>query len=112
MGQVAVTVNGHSYQIACDDGQEEHLRTLAAQVDARVGELIASVGQVGDMRLLVMTSLLLADEASELKTSLGARRDEEENAGVKALRQETVMATGIETLAERIEAIADGLSRP
>lgn len=111
MGQVAVTVNGHSYQITCDDGQEDHLRALAGLVDTRVGELVASVGQVGDMRLLVMTSLLLADEAGEAKESLLALRAGEEKAGEKTHRDETVLATGIETLAERIEAITEALGR-
>ncbi len=110
MGQLAVTVNGHSYQITCDDGQEDHLRALAESVDARVGELVASVGQVGDMRLLVMTSLLLADEASEAKNDLLALREEDEKAGEKAQLDEAVLAAGIETLAERIEAIADNLT--
>ncbi len=112
MGQVAVTVNSHSYQITCDDGQEDHLRALAGLVDARVGELVASVGQVGDMRLLVMTSLLLADEVSEVKDNLLALREEEAKASEKAQLDEAVLAAGIETLAERIEAIADNLSGP
>lgn len=111
MGQVAVTVNGHSYQITCDDGQEDHLLALAGLVDARVGELVASVGQVGDMRLLVMTSLLLADEVNEARDGLLALREAEGKAGEKAQLDEAVLSAGIETLAERIEAIADNLGR-
>lgn len=110
MGQLAVTVNGHSYQITCDDGQEDHLRALAESVDARVGELVASVGQVGDMRLLVMTSLLLADEAGEARDDLLALREEDGKAGEKAQLDEAVLAAGFEALAERIEAIADNLT--
>ena len=112
MGQVAVTVNGQSYQITCDDGQEDHLRSLAGLVDARVGDLVASIGQVGDMRLLVMTSLLLADEANEAKDSLLASRGAEDKAGEKAQRDEAVLVAGIESLAERIEAITEALDQP
>ena len=65
MSQIDVTVNGRSYSIACDDGQEDHLRDLAAYVDKRVQELVATLGQVGDLKLLVMASLLIADELSE-----------------------------------------------
>ena len=54
MAQVDVTINDRSYKIACDDGQEEHLTQLAAYVDGRVQELVSSVGQVGDARLLVL----------------------------------------------------------
>ena len=70
MPQVDVHVNGRRYQIACDEGQEEHLTQLAEYVDKRVQELVGAVGQVGDARLLVMTSLLVADELSEAYSTL------------------------------------------
>jgi cell division protein ZapA len=51
--------------MACDEGQEEHLQQLAQHLDARMGELAENVGHIGDMRLLVMASLLVADELFE-----------------------------------------------
>ena len=59
MGQVAITINGNNYQIACDEGQEERLKRLGAYVDERTAELVKSVGNVGDVRLMVMASLLV-----------------------------------------------------
>ncbi|HUC62484.1 MAG TPA: cell division protein ZapA, partial [Alphaproteobacteria bacterium] len=47
MAQVTVTINNRGYQIACDDGQEQHLVKLAGYVDKRVGELTAAMGQIG-----------------------------------------------------------------
>ena len=111
MGQVAVTINGHIYQIACDDGQEDHLRELALYVDARVGELVSTVGQVGDTRLLVMTSLLLADEVSETKGDLARVREKEYDMDKQAEIHEALLASGIEELAARIETIADRLEK-
>ena len=64
MAQVDVTINDRSYRIACDDGQDVHVTQLADYVDRRVQELVSAVGQVGDARLLVMASLLIADELS------------------------------------------------
>ena len=52
MAQVSVTINGRGYDISCDDGQETHLFHLAEEVDRRVASLVASVGQIGDARLL------------------------------------------------------------
>ena len=66
MAQVDVLINGKSYNVACDDGQEDHLLQLAGYVDQRVQDLVNSVGQVGDARLLVMASLLISDELSEI----------------------------------------------
>ena len=57
MSQVDVKINGKSYNVSCDDGQEDHLLELAGYVDQRVQELIKSVGQVGDARILVMACL-------------------------------------------------------
>lgn len=62
MGQVSVSINGREYRISCDDGQEERLTRLAGYVDDRVDELIRSIGNVGDLRLVVMASLLVADK--------------------------------------------------
>src|SRR5262249_49051204 len=57
-----VMVNSKAFTIACDDGEEDHLRQLAAIVDGKVRELLGSVGNVGDTRLLLMAALLIADE--------------------------------------------------
>lgn len=102
MAQVDVTVNGRSYRIACDDGQEGHLTELAAFVDGKVAELVAALGQVGDARLLVMASLLIADELSETYAAL---REGQGSASVEAHE-----AAAANRLAERIERIAARLA--
>ena len=107
MAQVDVAINGKSYRIACDDGQEDHLLQLAAFVDQRIQELVASVGQVGDARLLVMASLLISDELSETFSNLNSVDD---NGAVDAVAEaEQVLAQTTEALAQRIELIAEKL---
>jgi len=109
MAQVTVAINGHNYDIACDDGQEAHLTRLGAYIDKRVGELIAAVGQVGDSRLLVMVALLIADELSDLYSEIDVLKA---NDGAAArLKTEEGLSAGIEKLAERIEGIAAGLEK-
>lgn len=63
MGQVTLSVNGQTYALACRDGDEENIATLAALVDERARDLASRLGQVGEARLLLMVALLLADEA-------------------------------------------------
>ena len=70
MAQVSVTINGRGYDISCDDGQETHLFHLAEEVDRRVASLVASVGQIGDARLFLLASLLLADQIEDLKNEV------------------------------------------
>ena len=66
MPQVSVIVNGRSYMVACDEGEEAHLADLARYLDKHVQDLAVSIGQVGETRLLLMAGLLLADELSEM----------------------------------------------
>jgi hypothetical protein len=64
VAQVSFVINGRPYDVACGDGEEEHLRELAEYVDQTVQKLVASVGQVGDARLLVMASLMIKSSTS------------------------------------------------
>ena len=112
MPQVDVLINGRRYQIACDKGQEEHLSQLAEYVDKRVQGLVGSVGQVGDARLLVMTCLLLADELSEAYSTLQKNEDSGNSAGGMAVdEREEALASTLETMASRIEALASGFEQ-
>ncbi len=103
MAQVAVNINNRSYRIACDDGQEEHLQRLAQFVDKKVGELVAAVGQIGDTRLLVMASLLVADELSDAWAE-----NEKLKGGGAAMSpaEEDELVATIESYAKKLEDIA------
>ncbi|MEE8515258.1 MAG: cell division protein ZapA [Alphaproteobacteria bacterium] len=108
MAQVDITINGRDYSIACDDGQEDHLLRLGEYVDKKVTEMVAEVGQVGDTRLLVMASLLIADDLSEAFEEIAAL---EKGSGRKAPGVPKSVVEGIDGLAERIENIAATLER-
>lgn len=112
MPLVNVMVNGRAYTIACDEGEEEHLKALAADVDSKVQELLGSVGQVGDQRLILMAALLLADELYLAKGKLDNTQNEllsERNARAeltgKLEKSEGVAADILENAIARIEAI-------
>lgn len=103
MPEISLNINERNYQVTCDDGQEAHLRKLAGHLDERIQGLVGAVGQVGEGRLLVMASLMVADELFEaykenhaLKAANGGAAQEGEGAAAAAL----------ETCAQRIETIA------
>lgn len=52
MAQVTVQVNGREYKLACDDGQEGHLSTLASYVDERVREIAQGAGHHVSLSLI------------------------------------------------------------
>ena len=72
MAEVSLVINGRTYEIACDDGQEERLQVLAGYLDMRVAELTEQMGQIGELRLLVMAALLVADELQDTLSQLDA----------------------------------------
>jgi cell division protein ZapA len=117
MPLVNVMVNGRAYTIACDDGEEDHLRELAATVDAKAREVLSSVGQVGDTRLLLMAALLMADEHHAAVTRLdasaqaGAALDNARSAlESRAQDAESAAADALEQAARKVEVIAARLS--
>jgi cell division protein ZapA len=112
MSQVAVTVNGRPYKIACDDGQEPRIRRLAQYVDARVGEFVKSVGQVGEARLLLLAALVIADELSDANEALQQEQSRARAAEYEAADAEDAAAHGIHGIAQRIETLASRLESP
>ena len=67
MAQVTVTINGKSYRMACDEGQESHLVNLANTFDGYVNRLKESFGEIGDQRLTIMAGVTVVDELHELQ---------------------------------------------
>src|SRR5690606_13227144 len=70
MGQVAVTLNGRTYRLRCEDGEEQRLLALAEYVRQKVDGLVREFGQIGEDRLLFMASLLLSDELFDCREQL------------------------------------------
>ena len=105
MAQVDVSVNGQSYRIACEDGQEDRLVDLATMVDEKVLDLVNQIGQVGSNRLLVMAALIIADELVDLKNEAGSLQELKDNTN----QQDTVLA--LQEITKRIENIADKVDR-
>ena len=106
MPLVNVMVNGRAYTIACDDGEEDHLRGLAAMVDAKAREVLGSVGQVGDSRLLLMAALLIADEHNDMAGKMPDAENEKKTLHLRAEAAEGAAADALESAAKRLEDIA------
>ena len=82
MPLVNVIINGRAYTVACDDGEEEHLRSLGQFLDKRVRELAGSVGsQASESRLLLMAGLIISDELSEARAQVEALRKDLDGMG-------------------------------
>ncbi len=102
MPEISLSINERNYQVTCDEGQEEHLRRLAGHLDERIQGLVAAVGQVGESRLLVMASLMVADELFEAYKENHELKAADGGAG----QEGAGAAAALETCAQRIETIA------
>ena len=108
MAQIKLKINDRSYEMTCDDGQEDHLRRLAAHVDERMRELAGTVGQVGEARLLIMASLMITDELYDAYHQIqegGVGNGAPENGAL-----ESEVSAALESGAKRIEAMAARLA--
>lgn len=104
MGQVSVTFNNQEHHLACRDGGEERLKMLADYIDSRANTLVDKMGPVGDLRLMLMTAIMIADELHDLNDG-----ELPSNAAAEAEVKRMDVAMGkavlrIEELARAIEA--------
>ena len=113
MAQVIVQVNGHPYTMQCADGEEEHLRELAQLLDTEVSRIRRSVGAVGDIRLLVMAGLMVADRLSEaikriedIEDELNAVQNARMVIAQQAREVEAKLAERLENASRRLELMA------
>ena len=110
MSQLEVTINGKNYQIICDDGQEAHLAELGEYLEKRVQELVSSIGQVGDTKLLVMTALMIADELAEACADL-EKTDDVADVLVSLEEAEAKLASIVNDAANRIETVTQRFAK-
>lgn len=118
MPQVSVTIHGRQYRMACEDGQEDHLRLLAEGFDQRISELRARMGEIGDMRLTVVAALMLADELSEtqrrladIDTELVGAKERGGMATERAHVTQAAIVAALNSASERIERVTKSLNK-
>ena len=115
MPQVAVQINGKTYRMACDEGQEAHLLDLAQRFDATINSLKGSFGEIGDQRLTVMAGGMVTDELVEMGHKLRGLQAELATLranGSSGQARDAALARGLEKAAERIEGMTSRLTPP
>ncbi|WP_296417532.1 cell division protein ZapA [Pseudooctadecabacter sp.] len=67
MPQVEIKIGGRSFEVACQDGEEQFLMTAAAMLDVEASSLSTQIGRMPESRMLLMAGLLLADRTAGLE---------------------------------------------
>ena len=76
MANVNITFNGKEFLLSCDDGQEEHLIELADQLNKKYADLKLQLGNIGENKLLLITSIKVIDEYFETKKKIEEKKKE------------------------------------
>ena len=76
MANVNIKFNGKDYLLSCDNGQEEHLIELAEYLNKRFKELKSELGNIGESKLLLISSIKIVDEYYEIKKSVDKKKEE------------------------------------
>ena len=79
MANVNIKFNGKDFLLSCDDGQEEHLEELANHLGDKFNKLKSDLGNIGENKLLLITSIKIMDEYFETKKKVDINKKEIEN---------------------------------
>ncbi len=75
MANVNVKFNNKDYLLSCDDGQEESLKKLTKFLDKKYSELKDKLGNIGENKLLLITTIQLIDEYFDLKEKVSNQKN-------------------------------------
>ena len=85
MANVNIKFNNKDYLLSCDDGQEESLKKLTLFLDKKYTELKDKLGNIGENKLLLITSIQIIDEYFELKEKVNLQKNKLDDLSKKFL---------------------------
>ena len=122
MPEVSVLIGGRVFEVACQEGQEEHLKAAAAKLDAETHHLGDQLNRISESKMLLMAGLVLADRGLDSQKSSGELEKSLLNAQKEITRLNAELAQArsegnsqdleeayvktLENIAEKMEALA------
>jgi|TARA_B100000780_G_scaffold97532_1_gene68010 cell division protein ZapA len=79
MANVNIRFNGKDFLLSCDDGQEEHLEELLTHINQKFSDLKNELGNIGENKLLLITSVQIMDEYFETKKKVEHKKTDLKN---------------------------------
>ena len=106
MSQLTINVHGKAYVVGCEDGQEAHLRSLAAKLSEKVAELAENAGQLGETRLMLLAALVFADGLGEAEARARIAEAEANRLREDLAKADSRAVAVLEAVAAKIESMA------
>ncbi len=83
MANINIKFNNKDYLLSCDDGQEEDLKNLTKFLDKKYSSLKEKLGNIGENKLLLITTIQVIDEYFDLKKRVSSQKENFENLSKK-----------------------------
>ena len=105
MANVNIKFNGKEFLLSCDDGQEEHLEELSLHLNKKFNELKNNLGNIGENKLLLITSIKIMDEYFETRKKINEKKKELEDLSNKFKELKSLVYEYKEKKEQEIEKI-------
>jgi len=111
MANVNIKFNGKDYLLSCDDGQEENLKELASHLNKKFDELKSNLGNLGENKLLLITSIKVIDEYYDLVKKIESKKKEFNNLSEKFKELKLLVINYKEDKDKEIDKLKEDLNK-
>ena len=111
MANVNIKFNGKDYLLSCDDGQEENLKELAGHLSKKFDELKSNLGNIGENKLLLISSIKVIDEYYDLVKKIESKKKEFNNLSEKFKELKSLVIDYKEDKVNKINKLKEDLSK-
>ena len=111
MANVNIKFNGKEFLLSCEDGQEEHLEELSIYLNEKFENLKKSLGNIGENKLLLITSITVLDEFFETKKNIDLKKNEIEKLKNKFKELKSLVYEYKDKKEDEIKLLKDNLEK-
>ncbi|MCY3996201.1 MAG: cell division protein ZapA [Rhodobacter sp.] len=113
MPDISITVCGREFIISCGEGEEQHLLSAAALLDAESKALLSQDERLTEQRMLLMAGLMLADRNTGLQRDLSLEKERvsELQRSVSEFRDAAGPASGPTVSPDVVERLSEMVAR-
>ena len=111
MANVNIKFNGKDYLLSCDDGQEENLKELAGHLSKKFDEFKSNLGNIGENKLLLITSIKIIDEYYDQVKKIESKKKEFNNLSEKFKELKSLVIDYKEDKDNEIDKLKEDLNK-
>ena len=111
MANVNIKFNGKDYLLSCDDGQEENLKELASHLNKKFNELKSNLGNIGENKLLLISSIKIVDEYYDIVKKINSKKREFNNLSEKFKELKLLVINYKEDKDKEIDKLKEDLNK-